>query len=312
VLEKVFTSTKQVPAINPLQTAYLRFMKAWRAFYYSFYGDTGSLYKLFHDGTCIEMSDGERNTPMATVGGGVCFYIGKTYSGFPRAYKVYPADEFMAVHIIADGVSVSSFTSNTGSMIDLENGKYYVPGTNIVTIKQLSNGATLQNLSISGMTGNHTLHWVRNGEAVGLNYSTGNTIFFNYATGEKLLTTKIDPFFRSLGAYDCVNHVIVTVGSDRYVRVYVPVAVPHHFSGPTLNPSSPEQWGHSHVTARLLGDQNEPCADYWVHWRLLNGKGWLEDYVSKTDEDGYAYNYYFSPTLESQLGSEEIFVEVVV
>jgi len=287
-------------------------MKAWRAFYYSFYGGGESLFKLFHDGTCIEMSDGERFTPMATTGGGVCFYIGKTYSGFPRSYKVYPADEFMAVHSIKDGISVSGFTTNNGCMVDLIAGKYYLPGTNVVTIKQLSNGATLQNLGISGMTSTHTLHWVRDKEAVGINYSSGSTIFFNYKTGDTILKTKVTPFVRGAGAYDCVNHVIVTVQSDLYTRVYVPVAVPHHFSGPTLSPASPEQWGHSHVTARLLGDQNEPCADWWVHWRLLNGKGWLEDYVSKTDEDGYAYNYYFSPTLESQLGSEEIFVEVVV
>ena len=318
MLELVYTSTKTVP--TPSVFMDIRYMKPWRAFwtnYTTLDRDPGdSIRKILHDGTCLDMSYGTwpyLQDPLSLVGGNTGFYQRISWDPPPGwSKKVFPADEFLGTMEIKKGVSTTLTTLANRCMVDLENELIYEPGSNKVIVKNLSDGSTVREMT--GLTGVNLfsdIHWVRNNEAVAMYYSTGIVVFFNYITGDLLLKTKVTPYENGAGAYDCVNHVIMTIQSDLKTRIYVPTPVPNHFSGPTLSPVSPEQWGHSHVTVQLLGDQNEPCADWWVHWRLVNGKGWLEDLVSKTDKDGYAYNYYYSPTLESQLGSETLYAEVV-
>jgi hypothetical protein len=236
------------------------------------------------------------------------------------AYTVFPFDEFTGDKNIQKSFSVSPNTLiNARSLVDPAHDIVLTVYSNAsIRAYKLSDASLLWTLTHNWYSGTydnwyHSIHWVRDGEAVLISSSSGKVTFFNYLSQDIILKTMIDGSnWAQATAYDSVNHVIVAIGTDLKTRVFVPVAVPHHFDGPTLNPSSPEQYGHANVTAQLLGDQNEPCADWWVHWRLLNGKGWLRDYVGQTDKNGYVYNYYYSPTLESQLGSERIYVEVIV
>jgi hypothetical protein len=123
----------------------------------------------------------------------------------------------------------------------------------------------------------------------------------------------IDPF--RVAAYDCQHHNFVAIGTDGKVRVYSREAWPAVLSAPTFEPAVVYGLKANKVKTRLTGHEGEPCKDWWVHWELegVNGPviGSLDKAVSKTDEDGYAENFYFGPD-EGLTGQNKLTVRVVL
>jgi hypothetical protein len=316
MLEQVFTSTKLLPGYYNTNAMYLRFMKTWRALYYTFLNAAGtdtSLYKLLHDASTFKMSNNVKPGTwiLGLAGGGVGTYGDSS----PAEYvdKVFPVDEFTGFPLRQKGVSYSGTVLNWRSLVDLERDYAMTPyNGNVLRASKLSDGSVAWDFThnLGGSQNTQYVHWVRDGQGVILQSDTGKVLFFNYLTQEVLLQTAVDPFL--LAAYDSANQVIVTINTDLLVRVYAITPLPDHFIGPTLSPASPYQYGHADLSVQLVGDQGEPCAGWWIHWNLTNNKGALEKIVSQTGEDGIATNYYFCPTDAGDIGAETVSVEVAV
>jgi len=200
-------------------------------------------------------------------------------------------------------------------LVDDDLGVILEATASTVTCRDITTGATLWIHNFPSLNGIYhwfttPIFWVSNKKALILRSNTGlgQFIYYDRNTGTNLFTGKVNPF--SIGTYDCVHGLIITIQSDAKVRVWYPKGIPYYFDGPNI--STPVYQNRVYtVTATLLGENDEPCEGWWLNWRLLNGKGHLIYEHTITDADGVASNMYVAPTSDLQLGSEEITVEVV-
>jgi hypothetical protein len=105
-------------------------------------------------------------------------------------------------------------------------------------------------------------------------------------------------------AYDFNHGLFITIESDQKVRVYLADRYPASFSAVISEYGVLQAYRGCDIKVRLLSSNNLPCPDRLVTWELPNSLGALEKVVSETDIDGYAWNYYYGPTVAG--GTEKI------
>jgi len=111
--------------------------------------------------------------------------------------------------------------------------------------------------------------------------------------GKKVLwKSKIRPCRWS--AYDCLHDLVITVESDKLVRIYLLNPVPVTLTAPP-SPRGPEVPGCV-VKTRLKERTGKLARATGYAGRLPeSSQGALFKMASKTDENGYAENFYYGP-----------------
>jgi len=315
MLNLIYTSSKTItPFSGYWNNTHICYLKTWDAMLFHESYMLRYTSKLFRDGSLAKMII---NPP-------------STYFLFSRVYgrhawleasmnriAVLAADEIMGYNIeevISGSWEADTYSRRPGNFIDDEAGIaitcYY---SSILRFWDLSTGNMIAELNLGTGTGIQYDHlaWAGYHRIVAIDYTTGKVVLLDYIARIIIWQTSISPCI--LAAYDCVHNLVITIQSDHKVRVYIMEAVPYTLQAPYLVPTET----HLHrltgtvVKTRLTGDQGEVIPNYWIHWSLLGTPiGSLEKERSKTDENGYAENYYFGP--EVGLGSDTIKVRVVI
>lgn len=304
MFELTFTSTKTVPGTYHSGNVF-KWFAPWRAAL-AFRQDLW-FYKVLKDGTGVRVTDNEYSYYMNLVtlaGGGLARY---GYTGYEK--KILPLDHFSGLVDYNQPFPVERTLTNR-CLVDRERDLLLYPGNTSLAAYRASDDTLLWTFNFGDSQTNRTCHWVKDGVVLVEARVSGILEFIDYLRQVRLVRGKVAPYHRA--AFDPHNEVIVTLGADNLIRVYYAQAVPDHFEGPDLSPATVSQYGQNDLTVTLLGDADEPCEGWWVHWSLLNSKGTLEKDKSKTDAAGVATNRYFGPDSELLLGEERVMVEVEV
>ena len=142
-------------------------------------------------------------------------------------------------------------------------------------------------------------------------HDTGDVALVDYQGKKVLWKSKVRPCRWS--AYDCLHDLIITVESDKLVRIYLLNPVPATLTAPTFTPAA-QRFQGCVVKTRLRGAHGEVCPGYWVRWEITGSppKGARFKLASKTDENGYAENFYYGPAQGEEIGAETLKVSVKV
>jgi hypothetical protein len=304
MLELLYTSTKVLT--TPVGYSYPRFMayiKSWDAMVAYF----GSLiYKVFRDGSQAYLG----NTDSSWINGnrvlGQQFYFEFTY-GTPA--WCYGADEITG-QVYFDLIlnPNAKVLPIIGSYLDDRTGLYLRAGASI-SVYRLSDGVQVGTISPGFIT--HNLAYVSQGRVMAFKHDSGDVALIDYLGNQVLWKSKIGPCRWS--AYDCIHNLIVTIETDKRVRVYLLTPVPTTLTAPTFTPAAKRFQGCV-VKTRLTGASGEVCAGYLVRWEITGvpPKGALWRTATLTDSDGYAENFYFSPREDEPIGSETLKASVVI
>ncbi len=293
MLELIYTSTKVVTTGTDLAALHMYYLATWDAMILHDYNSSvNKAYKLFRDGSQAEIISVVPSIKL--IGRRPGRHCWMNVHGFGNG-EIWEADEISG-NYHSDLLLNPNWTPpieawHEGSFIDDLRQIAVYQSYGIVYCIDLTTGATLGTLN-PGATLNH-IAWVGDGQVVGVEYSTGKVIFIDYMNRLVLSQTKVAPC--KAAAYDCAHRLVITLGSDKLVRVYTLDVVPAVLANPVFIPAtSQHRLMGSKVRTRLTGDAGEPCKDYWIRWSLLGlPKGELLKDKSKTDVDGYADNYYF-------------------
>jgi hypothetical protein len=181
----------------------------------------------------------------------------------------------------------------------------------LIKIFRLADGYEVGQILIPSGPLYDSIAYVSPGQAFAFDKESGKLALIDYLTPTLVWQSKVAPF--AAAAFDCRHNLVVTLGTDGKIRIYLLSPVPASLSAPAFSPSdNPHRLGGKKVTTLLSGDMNEPCPDYWIHWELLGTphRGSLLKDKSKTDSQGQAENFYFGPV--DTFGEETIKVQVIV
>jgi hypothetical protein len=261
--------------------------------------------KVFKDGTAFQITQNHSGDYwlIARDQGRILKYT----TGTPAS--VYEIDEFTGLHSWQTLMTLGTYI-NIGNFLDVKRDLLLRAGDSTLYAYKASTGAAQWSLSFGETQTVRRISWAGEGLVMVSSKTNGKIVFVNYLTQEITNQGKVDAFHQA--TYDPNHGVIMTLGTDEKIRIYHPTGVPYQFSGPTFSPATVKQWGAHKLTVQLLGSDNEKCPNWWIRWWLADGKGWLACEYSKTDADGYAYNYYFGPSEDFNLGSERVYVQVVI
>jgi hypothetical protein len=314
MLEQFYTSTRVITPYSGISPTYLVYLEAtgamlmWNIF---------RLYKVFRDGTQVEV--GQCLISNFGLGSRVNgrHYWGRYVLG--TGWILNGADELTgqwhSTEVLNPTWSMLAADWAQGSFLDdvsgvlLRNRRSRVGGVYHAFIDKynLADGTVLTSLDLGAYNkAFDNIVWVKRNQVVLINYATGYVTLVDYGTMELLFTSKIDPC--RLAAYDCEYDNIISLGTDYLLRQWTMTPFPASLSGPAFT-TAPHKLMGTEVKVQLTGSEGEACSGWWVHWVLDVGHGYLEKEVSKTDEDGYAKNYYWGPA--AYIGPETIQVRVV-
>lgn len=270
------------------------FVFPWDAFLLS--GST-ELAKVFRDGTKVQYAiPSGGHTLLSRVGGYAAFYVGdgKVYGAYELDQLPNPNEVLNPLWPVPYALSPNS---QIGVMVDDRRGLWLrCANQNALGVYDLKNGALLKTVTHGAGEYLKTLSWAQEGQVVGVGPS-GKVRVIDYLAGAVVETGRVDAHM--LAAYDCAFKVTAALGQDWKMRIYCREAWPHALSNPAFEPAQVRGLQANLVRVRLTGQDGEPCPDWWVHWSLEApggpAPGRLDRYVSKTDKDGWASNFYFGP-----------------
>lgn len=319
MLEQIYISTKAItpnPLGNPTQ---LIFLKSWGAMLLKNYT---LLDKIFLDGTQANLGTVATSlTLLNRVKGRHAWAVQS--SSPPYSFTIYSADETTGQLETLNPLTSSWQPPNAGlgvgDFIDDEAGyllrAFWGGGQTKMSKINLLTGAQIGDLLVLGTTGfpaYTNMAYAAPGKVMACEYGTGLLAIIDYLNWEILQQSSLGEAVH-LMAYDCLHSLVVALDMDWQVRLYTLDVVPATLSAPEFYPAASEvtvKIGRQ-VRVQLTGAVGEACAGYWVNWELRSpAQGYLEKATSQTDEDGYAWNYYYGPVAGS--GSEIFDVSVTV
>jgi len=296
VYEKTFESTKlATPKDSGAPWTQMIFVTPWDAF---FCANLWEWARVFRDGTKVAYGVPSGGyTPLPRVGGFASFY-----SGNGRIYGAYEIDQLPNPNEVLNpdwAIDYSRAPSSLlGAFIDDRNQRYlHQPNPNSVRVYDLRSGAVLGTITHNDGEYFKTIAWVQHGQVAGI-CSGGKVKIMDYLYGLNVVESgRIDP--HRVAAYDSAFHILVSIGTDNKARIYCREAWPYALSNPVFEPAQVYGLKGNTVKVRLTGQEGEPCPGWWIHWELAGVDGvplgYLDKYVSQTDNNGYAWNLYFGP-----------------
>jgi hypothetical protein len=308
MLELIYTSNKAVAIEDAdLNSAQIYYLRAWDAMI--FHIPVKGVYKLFRDGSQVLIIPWPDYINLTgRVNGRHCWL----YSYGLSDKSFWPADEISGNYHPQNKLNEAWVTPvadaiHSGNYLD--DIRHIAVWFTLDTLHfvNLSTGAEIGtlNLGIDPDTIKQ-IAWAGEGKIVVTSNDSGRVFLIDYLSRTIVLQSKVAPC--KAAAYDCIHNLVITLGSDKLIRLYTLDVVPAILSSPVFVPAGDQHlYVGSKVRTRLTGDIGEPCKDYWIHWSLLGAlpKGSLLRDRSRTDADGYAENYYFGPRIERLAAADE-------
>lgn len=223
---------------------------------------------------------------------------------------IHPADD---IHGIPD----LSKCLNPDALINYHSPHYpttgkgiFVDSTNGLLVSQLDTNhwevRSLKDLSLVRTIGHHKnslvniMNWGGQGIICAFHYATGRVWFVDYLGNKGVFETgSVGPCL--FATYDVTCKVFITLLANLKVEVFVRSAIPHSMGQAEFYPTPIQGKKAYSIKVLVTGATGEPSVGWWIHWLLVAAEpgvgpyGWLHRYVSKTDENGYAWNHYFGP-----------------
>ena len=316
----VFTSEKTGIADVP--------NKIWYAYqkngdFVNLYRATGLLFRVFEDGSVIyscEINTNLRDPIMGSVEHNL-ISIGSTF---------YRMDQSIAARreVVVTGMP-SAITSGPDRTIWLEKEArlLYVNTTGVISIYTIEADTSVTgpvsagNVDTSSVSGWSQLTPYKEGRFIAYNKTNGRIAILVVgdllsgldAEAAKLTDTALDTGFDYVW-YNPWNKIFCGITeSTGAVKIYADLVQPDALSNPELldiaSPLHPVQGTRlrTRLTSAVTGHPTqtfEPVKGWLVDWNLL-GLGSIQRSQSKTDEDGYAENYYFGPLTGAGLPAQE-------
>ncbi|RJR37197.1 MAG: hypothetical protein C4567_13160 [Deltaproteobacteria bacterium] len=307
MFEQIYTSTKAVRFESGIQPGGLCYLASWDAF---FLLNFNKVDKVFRDGTQISMGNPISGWAMGNRQGG-------RHCWFP--YSISPIDCYGADEITGQYNPLGILNPNwkipawrAGDYVDDVAGVFlHSVSAGLIKIFRLADGYEVGQVLIPSGPLYDSIAYVSPGQAFAFDKESGKVALIDYLTPTLLWQSKVAPF--AAAAFDCRHHLVVTLGTDGKIRIYLCTPVPASLSAPAFSPvGNPYRLAGKKVITTLTGDMGEPCQDYWIHWELLGTppRGSLLKDKSKTDAQGQAENFYFGPVDTG--GEETIKVRVIV
>jgi hypothetical protein len=315
MLELLYTSSKTLTgSFSPYGDA-AQFIASWDAMFLS-RGNLMELWKVFKDGTQAKIGTKSGNYGYAALVGGSAAVLGFGVD-VPLKYTIYALDEFVGQpdygRVLSSGV-LGVDKCGGGDFVDHQKGLIYHRGSagHVVQKYKLSDGSPQGTITLDTSGIYHTYQYAGRGKLVAISLDTGKVVFLDYFTETILRRSNLGACLQAV--YDCLHEVFITVQADKKVKVFSSLPLPASLAAPSFSPATVKRLNGYMVQTRVLGAHNEPCKGWWVRWSLVGSppKGSLAKTVSKSDEDGYAENYYYGPATQGELGQETLKVELVV
>jgi len=308
MLELTYTSSRTFTIYSGFTPFHLAYLRSWDAMVLFGYQ---KLDKLFRDGSQANLGVANTYLSMGNRVGGRHFWF--SGSDFLAADEI--TGQYHYSEILNPTWKPNAGACRNGDYLDEVAGLFLHSQTSgKIEVFGLADGVKLGEILDPGGPYYDNLAYAGQGKVMAFHHGTGKLALVDYLNRTVVFKSKVNPCWRS--AYDCLHNLVITIQSDRKVRVYALVPLPATLSAPAFMPTAPHQHRllGSMVQTRLTGDQGEACGGWWVHWSLkgLPAKGYLLKDKSKTDANGYAENFYFGPAAVGEVGSETIQVRVVV
>jgi hypothetical protein len=288
MLELLYTSNKILTIPAPGEASFFAYLAAWDAFLLS---DGLKLYKVFRDGSQFPIGV-PPGVPGNRVGsdvfwnvGGIC-YASEDLTGQYQPQKVLnPTWTFPPF-------------DTPGTYLDDTQGIVLSVGSQgVIPAYRLSNGSALPAITLPNWSPHVLNSLAPVGPAKVLAFNqTGLVALVNYLLGQVLWSGMVDPC--QVAAFDSKNNLVVTLGSDLKIRIYLTTPKPASLSNPEFYPAVTKvsrEIGYQ-VRTRLTGSNGELCPGMVVNWIPPN-LGTLAQTQTLTDSEGYAYNTYFAPAV---------------
>jgi hypothetical protein len=306
--EKVYTALQPLTfPVSYEQLSHFVYNKMWDAIT-AWSGDFGAWFRIFHDGSFARYGVGSGSWVIVPRVGGLPSFVSVYATSDGTVYGSYEVNGLPNLQEVLN--PEFKFTSGTGyypggsslALVDDVNQVFvWRVNTNRFDVRSLRDGSLIRSVNHNLNTFYDQYAWAAHGQLCAIKVSNGRVLFFDYLGDEGILEAgSVEPC--RLATYDCLCKVLLTYGTDNKVRVYVRNAVPAILSNPAFT-TTPVYGARVHqVSVRLTGLSGEPCVDWWVHWGLdpsagIGPYGFLEKFISQTDENGYAWNNYFGPCL---------------
>jgi hypothetical protein len=300
-LECLHTSIKQVTEYSSLSPGYFTFIRSWDAILMTI---GYNIYKVFRDGTSIFIGKSVPSSAHLSVSGGLLAHWDTV------TQKISQTCQFLAQPIYTSPYSDSMFNAskvNIGDFIDIEFGLVFHrdTGGRYAQVYDLITGEYIKTIVIGPSSGIYTYSYAGHGRLCAISTS-GIVVIYDYISWEVVQQSNIG-ITNKAATYDCNYNLILVVDSLGHINIYGLDDFGDGLSSPTFYPTGNKYLFSGYVlTTRLTGIGGVPISNKWVNWELVGIKGSLEFPFSITDENGYAYNYYWCPTDIALIGSETI------
>jgi hypothetical protein len=303
MLELLYTSTKSIDlTVFNWTPSHMGYVAAWDALVCFIYN---SLHKVFRDGTQAYLGGTNGYWTKGNRYGGRFFYY--QYASDPA--WCYAADEITG-QLHTDQVLNPGWRAPVmgGAYLDDVN-QLFLTTESPVKIRRLSDGSQVGEIAFGFIPNN--LIYAGPRLVLAVKHNPGQVALLDYISQTVIWKSTMRPCISS--AYDSRHQLVITLESDRKIRLYLLDPVPTTLTAPVLTPGAMRGSG-SKVKVRLTGDAGEPCAGYVVRWEIAGvpPQGSLFKAATVTGDDGYAENFYFSPGQGEVLGQETIKATVVV
>jgi hypothetical protein len=311
MLELLYTSTKNLTLAPYGSIGFFAYIQAWDAFLFS---DGQKLYKVFRDGSQFPIGVPPGGFALGNRVGSRHFWL-RDYVPWDGG-QCYGADDitgqYEPLQILNPSWTLGTALWAAGNYLDEVQGLYLVRGSyGVISVYRLEDGTLQGTIAPAGVSiwGYDNLAAVRTGQVLAFQAASGDVALLDYVHLQVLWQGKVPPF--RAAAYDATNNLIVTVGTDLVLRIYLLTPIPAALSSPEFYPAVTRvsrEIGYP-VRVRLTAADGEPCPKYVINWSPPN-LGFLDKTQSLTDLNGYAWNFYFGPPAAT--GSETLQAEVVV
>ena len=309
MLELLYTSIRQITFQygNP---GFMGYVNSWDALTLVNYT---RLDKVFRDGT--QLNIGQAIYSQGGRQGGRYYYF--NFSTSP--VSCFGADEITGQPHTDDILNptwpIPFELQRPGDFLDDRAGIFlHNLSAGIIRAYRLADGSQIGDISVPGGPWYDFLAPAGEGRVLACHKASGQVAFLDFFNRLVLWKSTVRPCI--CATYDLRHDLIITLETDRKIRVYLTIPVPASLAAPAFIPAV----AHAHrlhgyqVQTRLTGGAGEVCPGYWIEWTLTGQppKGYLEKPYSKTDQDGYAENFYFGPAAIGDTGQETLKVTVII
>lgn len=320
MLRQIYTSTKVIPydlsgigewIYNPIH-----FVKSWDALFIQGMGDYDAVNaKVYLDGSCFRLSYfmnfdifGANHT-IPREGGRVAWNYHPNY---------YKSEELACLPMWGNSNIIGNWSGDPILFIDDTNRIVLVVHSysagidphfgliayNLDTAEELFHihcGDESDGINESYVW----VQWVKHGIVMFCIRNSGKIWLMDYLRGEVIGYYTVPP--AELISYNCNDHVVVTIQSDKKIRLFAMESIPESLSPPEFvsGETHATQMQGEIVQTQLTDGLGLPCEGWVVNWELsAPANGSLDKSQSVTDENGIAKNFYFGPL--SSGGSDTI------